>query len=158
MPTYDIARWDAVIPKDNTFPLPMLYIKADEQFLKYAKENNYYVLLTISGTGLYDYQTTGVIDSSGYYPNYRPYFFNATKYFVITIMGDWKGYPENNGKVLLQGIEGPDAVQTPPPIPYTAPAPIEFYEGPKNLNVYQVGGISLVIAMIFIVLYAGSRR
>ena len=85
MPSYNIERWDSVIPPGHTQPLPMIYIKPDEEFIALAKDNNYNVILTISNTGkLYDTKPIpGVIDSSGYFPDFRPNFFNDKKLMVI---------------------------------------------------------------------------
>jgi hypothetical protein len=164
MPTYDIVRWDAVIPRDNTFPLPMLYIKGDENFVKYAKENNNYVLVTISGTDIYDGEVTGVIASSGLFPDLRPYYFNETGNFTIVIMRNWNGYPDNKGMVLVQGVAGPDALVKPAPIPFQAPMPIEWYDnknsGDKKCNMKprEIAALFFFIAIVFIVLFAFSRR
>jgi hypothetical protein len=160
MPTYNIERWDAIILKDATLPLPMIYIKADEEFLKYAEDNNYYVVVTVEGTGMYDGKVTGVLKSSGYFPDYRPNFYNDTKYYVMPLLTGWKGYPTSNGTALLQGIEGPDALVKPPEMPYQAPLPIEWYESPTGLRPKQIWAICFVIAMIFIILlgFAEKRR
>ncbi|MBS0628345.1 MAG: hypothetical protein JSS09_09050, partial [Verrucomicrobia bacterium] len=80
MPQYDIQRWDAVIPKGNDLPYPMIYIKPDEELLQRAKSNDYLFLLTVSGTDLqYDNNPViGMLSSSAYFPNERTNFFNET--------------------------------------------------------------------------------
>jgi len=134
---YEIKSWNSVIPKDNTFPYPMIYIKPDKKFSDYAKENDYTVMITVSGTGSqYDNQKTiAIIDSSGYFPDYRPHFFNKTGFLVLTLMCGWLGYPPTNGKVLIQGLKGEDAV-TLIEKPFVAPKPIEWYtpEVEENCN------------------------
>lgn len=130
MPKYAIERWDPVLPGNANFPLPMISIKPDRAFIQYAKENNYTVLVHISGTGLdYDNKAiTGVIDSSGYFPNYRPNFYNAAGLFTVTLIANWLGYPGTNGQIEVQGLVGPDAVEIKPPPPFRAPVPIEWYD------------------------------
>lgn len=112
MPKYDIHRWDGVIPYENTFPMPMIYVKPGDDFEKYAKENDYQIVAELNGTGTgYDgKKMVGIIDVSGYYPNYRPNFFNKEKYYTITLFAQWKGYPITNGTVTIQGTEGPDKI------------------------------------------------
>lgn len=165
MPEYDIERWDAVIPKDTTFPFPMIYIKPDANFVQYAKDNNYMVLVTVKNTASkYDDNAfVGIIDSSGYFPNNRPNFFNKTGYFVITLFSTWNGYPPQNGNILIQGAEGPDKLvpSATPPV-FEVPRPIEWYgkstpQSGQSLSSKQlkniffvVGGILIILILIFI--------
>jgi hypothetical protein len=60
----------------------------------------------------------GVIDSSAFYPNYRPYFYNQTFDLVITLITDWRGYPHLNGKanIFVQEPE-PESVSFYPVLP-----------------------------------------
>jgi hypothetical protein len=138
MLTIDIQRWDAVIPSGGTFPLPMLYIKPTPELESIAKTNKYTVLVTVVGTNsIYDNkQFAGIIDSSAYYPNFRPNFYNENHWWTITLAANWNGYPFSLGKVQ---IVGPDSVQTElASIPYTPPAVIEWYSSnnkPLNLPV-----------------------
>lgn len=167
MPKYEIKRWDPVLPDGNEFPMPMIYIKPDEKFIKYAEENKYMVVVTVDGTGtVYDGKPlAGVIDSSGYFPNYRPNFYNKTGYFTITLFAQWKQYPMNgNGTATIRGLKGADAIVIPPPAPYKAPTPIEeMYEKPpekkcKNLSNGQIGWIVTGILIMFCVLYIISIK
>jgi hypothetical protein len=133
MPTYKIERWDPIIPPGHTQPLPMIYVKIDDTLLKLAKENDYNVIVTISGTGkLYDTKPIpAVIDCSAYYPDFRPNFFNENNLAVFTLMCDWLGYG-NLGNVCIHGFTGPDKVkvelkdfEVPKPLPFNNP---EFYK------------------------------
>ncbi len=94
--TYKIYRWDPMISGNNTVPNPMIYIKADDTLLDFAKENNNAVLVKIKGTNtIYDgKEIIGMFASSRDYPNCRPVFFNATKYYVISLLCDWHIYPK----------------------------------------------------------------
>lgn len=166
MPEYEIVRWDAVIPPQNTFPYPMVYIKPDENFLQYAKENQYLFSLQVSGTNSnYDARpVVGMVDSSGFYPNYRPNFFNETGTYVIVLFTNWIGYPPNNGKIQLRGITGPDKIEIRPPT-FSVPQPMEFFqsEKPKNKDECRLTSaqLSLVLIVIFLifcsVLYFSSK-
>lgn len=158
MPEYDVQRWDAVIPKDNDLPYPMIYIKSDADFVKYAEENNYMITLTVSGTNKYDQKSViGIIQNSAYFPDYRPNFYNDTGFYTITLLTNWLGYPETNGKVLLRGLEGADAIKVEAPAPYVPPKPlpwnwnVEGYTQDKesNLSSNQVGFILIGILVIF---------
>jgi len=167
MPEYEIQRWDAVIPKGNTLPYPMIYIKPDKKFEDYAKQNSYMVLIQISGTDMaYDTSpVVGMIENSGYFPTYKPNFFNDTGMYVITLLTNWIGYPKTNGKVLLQGLEGPDKVTAVPPPPFVAPKPlpwnwnIEGYDEPVNkLTSTQIAWILVGVFIVFCVLLAISFK
>jgi len=86
-----------MISGNNIIPNPMIYIKADDTLLKFAKENNNAVLVKIKGTNtIYDdgKEIVGMFSSSRDYPNCRPVFFNATKYYVISLLCDWHIYPK----------------------------------------------------------------
>lgn len=160
MPKYEIMRWDTVIPKDNTFPYPMIYIKPDKDFLDYIKENNYLFLVSISDTGM-QYDSTpvlGMADASGFMPNFRPNFFNDTGYYVIVLFTNWLGYPENNGTVEIKGTKGPDNVGTPSALPFEVPKAMEWY-GEKekedcndSMTTVQISLVVLAFLVIFGVL------
>ena len=164
MPEYEITRWDAVIPKNNTFPYPMVYIKPDDNFIEYARKNNFLFLLDIDGTEMdYDKRSVmGMIDSSGYFPDFRPNFFNETGYYVITLFTNWIGYPKNNGKIKLNNIEIHKAI----PSEIHKPTFPEYYESPNTsndgkcgkLNSTQLGWLLTSILIVFCVLLAISFR
>jgi hypothetical protein len=168
MPSYKIERWDAVIPPGHTQPLPMIYIKPDDEFIRLAQENDYNVVLTVSGTGkLYDTKPIpGVVDSSAFYPDFRPNFYNDTKLLVITLMCDYIGYPEGdtNGTVCVHGIvSGPDKIKVEVK-PYEAPKPLpwnqEWYtkDAKNNLSPSQITWILLSILIVFGVMLSISFR
>ena len=102
MTTYQIMRWDAVIPGNYTFPFPMIYIKPDANFLKHL-DDNFNLNVTIKNSkSTYDgKKILGVVDTSKNYPNYRPTFFSQTEYFVITLFSSWDGYPSENGDIYI---------------------------------------------------------
>lgn len=158
MPKYDIERWDSVINGNNTFPMPMIYFKPDENFFDYAKKNDYQVLVEIEGTGSeYDNKKiVGVINSSANYPTYRPNFYEKTKYYVITLASGWIGYPKNNGRMIIRGLNGPDKIDI-VKTEFVPPKPIpEFYTKPEkkcnNLSSTQIGWVVTAILIFFCVL------
>jgi hypothetical protein len=166
MPEYEIQRWDPVLPKGNNEPYPMVYIKPDADFFDYIKENNYLFLVTISGSdSQYDTQIMALADMSAFFPNYRPNFFNETGFYVLTLFSSWNGYPPKNGKILIQGLKGPDSV-IPKERPFTAPVPLEWFEPKKSsennknnsLTFNELGCIILVILIICILVYVFSRK
>jgi len=165
MPKYNIEQWQAVLQKENIFPTPMIYIKPDREFIDYAGKNNYMVLVTVGGTGTQydDRPTIAIVDSSGYFPDYRPNFYNKTGFFTLTLSCGWLGYPnlpQGNGYVVVQGLKGPDKVTIPPPQAFVAPKPIPWPTGgntverynssrEENLSSKQIGILSLAIAGVF---------
>ena len=108
---YKIHRWDPIISGNNIVPNPMIYIKADDTLLKFARENNNAVLVKIKGTNnIYDgKEIIGVFASSRNYPNCRPVFFNDTKYYVISLLCNWHVYPKSPnflGYCEIYGLKG----------------------------------------------------
>jgi len=158
MPSYKIERWDPVIPTGHTQPLPMIYIKPDETLVKLAEDNFYTVIVEISGTGkLYDTKPmVGIIDSSGYYPQFRPNFFNDKKLLVITLMCDWIGYGDL-GAACIHGFTGPDKVKFEPK-KFEAPKPLppsDKYEGYKKCRKNNLSNrqIALILGVIIFILF-----
>jgi len=100
-----------MISGNNIIPNPMIYIKADDTLLKFAKDNNNAVLVKIKSTNtIYDgKEIVGMFASSRDYPNCRPVFFNATKYYVISLLCDWHVYPKAPdflGHCEIYGLKG----------------------------------------------------
>jgi hypothetical protein len=98
-------RWDPIISSDNpNIIVPLIYVKPDKKFLEIIKKNFNIVSCKISGTNMaYDAHNhpsdpmiAGIVSKSSNTPNYRPNFFDATGYYVITLVSNWYGYPENN--------------------------------------------------------------
>jgi hypothetical protein len=133
MHIFEIKRWDAYIPDNQTFAYPLIYIKPSKNFLEYAKKNNNTFLVKIDGTDMqYDKQhLVGELHNSGYYPNYRPKFFNATGLYVILLKANWVGYPFNNGTISFSEPTQAEIVQAEKP---KIPIPIEWYNEPKKNN------------------------
>lgn len=168
MPKYDIERWDALITGNNTFPTPMIYFKPDKDFVKYAEDNEFQVLVEIEGTdSIYDKKKMyGTIDSSAYSPGYRPRFYNKTGYFVITLACNWTGYPKQNGRMIVRGLKGPDKIELPESKPFEPPKAIrnEFEYYPRrnkecnNLTTSQIGWTLTLILVVFAVLLFISQK
>ena len=113
---FKIYRWDAVMTAKNDLPAPMVYIKPTLKFLEFIENNNYRILLSISGTNtIYDGKTMwGIVDKSSNTPNCRPNFYKQTGYYVVTLESFWYGYPN-------VGNEGERIINTPqvyPEVPY----------------------------------------
>lgn len=168
MPSYEIKEWQAILLETSTFPYPMVYIKPDDAFAQYAKENNYSVLVKIQNTNSkYDLQSfIALVDTGATFPNYRPNFYNQTGYYVLTLVGaNWLGYPPQNGSIFIQGNEGPDKLPVESPPPFVAPKPIEWYEPAKventcinNLSSTQLGLVLLSIFLIFGTFFVVSSK
>lgn len=173
MPEYEIMRWDSVITDNNTFPYPMVYIKPDKNFEEYIEltKNKNMFLNTITGTNS-DYDDRpiiGMVFCSGYFPEFRPYFFNSTGYYAVVLFTNWNGYPPENGKVKIQGSYGPDNVGDAKPVEFTVPKPMfpEYYQAETNssddnkcakLSTMQIGLIMICFLVIFAILLAISFR
>jgi len=156
MARYEIKRWDAMIFGNNPHPFPVIYIKPDEEFIKFAAENNGSVIAKIDGTDtIYDGKAmVGIVSQSSITPNCRPNYFRDTGYFVIFLYGNWHTYPDINqlGWVEITGLKGKyktkvDIEDVPP---FQAPAPVfEMYGDKKEKKI----GIFLVIAIVIIIAF-----
>lgn len=131
MPLYTIQRWDSIITKNSTFPFPMIYIKNSPEFETYARENNFMFTSIISNSGLYD---NNPIICFVNYPLDRPNFFKDTDLTTIILFCNWIGYPQQNGKIFLRGLEGRDKIQPDTnPLESLIPKSIQM-EGYENIN------------------------
>jgi hypothetical protein len=157
MPKYKIDRWNSVIPPGNINPFPMIYVTPDKNFADYAEENNYTVIVNIEGTGkIYDGKSmVGIIDSSAYFPSYRPNFYNEKGYFVITLYSQWRGYPtQDNGYVIIKGLKGEDKLQIPESIPYEAPKPVtEMYTPPESCKSCSMSNEQLMYVLMGLLIF-----
>ena len=114
---YQILEWNPVLIGNETFPLPMAYIKPDEKLLKYIQNNNNLINVSVKNTYIYDNHKTnlyGFIVSSLNFPNYRPNFYNKNGYYCVIIKTNWSGYPKDSGNItfndITHNIENPTEV------------------------------------------------
>jgi len=93
MTVYKIERFDVAIFSNNINKVPIIYIKSDQDLLEFS---NYLVECEINGTGKeYDgKKIVGIINSGEVYLK-RPNFFKETGLYVITLLCNWYGYPDN---------------------------------------------------------------
>lgn len=115
---FPIYSWNAIIPNSHTFPMPMVYIKMEPNFVDFAKKNNLRLYAKFSGTKLYDsIETEAVVSSTAYFPEYRPNFYNSNNYLGLVLQTGWGGYPAFNGEIILQSLEEAPQPQFKMPIP-----------------------------------------
>ena len=94
MTVYKIERFDVAIFGDSLQKVPIIYIKPDLDILKFS---NYIIQCEINGTGKeYDGKNiVGVISSSEEVPSKRPIFFKKYGLYVVTLLCNWYGYPDD---------------------------------------------------------------
>jgi hypothetical protein len=94
MTVYKIERFDVAIFGDSLQKVPIIYIKPDLDILEFS---NYLVECEINGTGKeYDGKNiVGVISSSEEVPSKRPIFFKKYGLYVVTLLCNWFGYPDD---------------------------------------------------------------
>lgn len=155
MPEYSINRWDSVILKNNTYPMPMIYIKPDESF--YKKINQEILVYIKNSNSKYDQRPIlGYVYNSAYFPDNRPNFWNETKSIIIVLFTNWLGYPDSLGKVFIQEntiqensttekIENQDSKR----IDKVFPQQIESYNNENN-NSFPI--ISIILVVCFVIL------
>lgn len=94
MTEYKIERFDSILNGEiGNIALPVIYIKTDQEFLEFAKKNNYIIGCKIKNSGtIYEGKLlTGILNNN--FLN-RPNFFKQTGLSVITLLVKWNGYPE----------------------------------------------------------------
>ena len=147
-----IYRWDAVMTAKNDLPAPMLYIKPTLKFLEFVENNDYRILLTISGTNtIYDGKTIwGIVDKSSNTPNCRPNFYKQTGFYVVTLESYWYGYPNvgNEGEMII------NTPQVYPEVPYFETNPdssVKLSSMKDEMNILDI--TSKVILSLIIVFF-----
>ena len=102
--SYPIKRWGGSLTNNNINPHPVVYIKPDEELVKFAVMNDNKLLVSISDTNLpyENKQIVGIfkVDSN------RPNYFNKTGYYMIELLSDWYGEPEDLNKLGNINIHG----------------------------------------------------
>lgn len=162
MSVFSIQRWDAVLTSNSDYPIPMIYIVPDQKFLDYAEKNKYVFSGIIENTGgLYDdKEIVCICQSSGFFPDYRPNFFNDTKYYVIMLLCNWVGYPKIMGDIRLEGLvpaEGLKALTILPPAPFITPQPFEIFGSVEGFGetrkdyLYLGLLVFVILAVIYII-------
>jgi hypothetical protein len=107
MKMYKIKRWDAILPKNSSNSLPMIYINADSELLQFAQKNNYKFMVKISGTNsIYDnQQMIGVFDALLLGPNCKSKFIKDKNWYTISLDSYFYTYPPQLGEVTILGLE-----------------------------------------------------
>jgi hypothetical protein len=155
MTTYPIKEWNGILPKNATFPFPMIFIKPDIPLQELVSNSDGIpVQVSISGTSIYDQTFAGTLQSTLNYPNFRPNFFKETGYIAITLLSNWRGYPIQNGSVTIA-----DHIQLSEPV--FDPQPI--FEPYKEINdcrltQSQVFTALFAILIVFVGLMSLSKR
>uniref|UniRef100_A0A6C0JMJ4 Uncharacterized protein n=1 Tax=viral metagenome TaxID=1070528 RepID=A0A6C0JMJ4_9ZZZZ len=165
--TYKIHRWDSVIFANkgmNPIPTPIIYVKPDDELLKFAKDNSDALLVKLHAPGsIYDQKrVTGVWAKSSMIPNCREHYFEKTKLYVIVLQAPWHGYPDCLGECEIFGLTGGIPVKEINHVPLTKPDPVhnvkENFTGGKccagSIPVAGIAGIVMaVLVLIAAVLY-----
>lgn len=143
MQKYQIESWHSVISKENIIPYPIIYINHDQKLIDYIEQNNQKIPLIIQDTNSsYDNKIIlGIVNHSGYFPNYRPNFFNENQYLVITLLTEWIGYPLKDGIVIINSEKETDKLTN-------STSSIEHF----NLIEYDKKSILLRFFIIFIIM------
>ena len=109
MTSYKIQSWNPVAwPGTSNNQVPMVTIIPDIGFVEFAKNNNYSVLVRISGTGQPAYENKLILANVGTtatVPNCRPNFYAATGLWSLTLCSGWFGWPGTNGTVIVSGYK-----------------------------------------------------
>jgi hypothetical protein len=127
----------------------MVYIKNSEEFENYARQNNFMFTSIISQTGLYDNKPIICFVN---YPLDRPNFFKETGLTTIILFCNWTGYPKEDGKIFLRGLEGPDKIKLDTEPIFTVPTPVSF-EGYQNINNSHKNYLYLKILLYIIIAF-----
>lgn len=103
---YDIKQWSGLLFGNNQTPLPIVYIKPDENLLAYVKDNNYRINVSIHDTdSSYDGRNVScIVNSAEMIPNYRPVFGKTTEWMCLVLETLWSGYPLKMGRVDIESI------------------------------------------------------
>ena len=104
---YEIISWDGIISQ-NDMPLASVTIKPDRKFItQFLNNTNNKIQIQISGTNSqYDNVWMALVDTSAVTPNCRKNFYDATQYWILTLLNSsWQGPPSAHGTVSI--LDGP---------------------------------------------------
>ena len=106
--SYKIHRWDSVLFNNSVDPVPVIYLKPDNNLLKFASDNKNAILVEINGTNsIYDKKRiAGLWYKTSDIPHYRPNFFENTGLYVIVLQAPWHSYPDCLGDCNIFGLVG----------------------------------------------------
>lgn len=106
---YKIYRWDSILPDKSQNSLPMIYIRADMDLLKFAQKNGYTFDVKISGTDtVYDgIEMKGTFDSLVLGPNCLLPAFQDREFHTICLESYFFEYPRPSkmGTVEIIGLK-----------------------------------------------------
>lgn len=107
MKRFPIYQWGSWM-NESRVPIPILYVKPDNELLDYFEQSDYNINVTIENTkSPYDNTSfSAVVGTSKDIPNYRPNFFKKTGLYVIVLDAPFVVYPEMlKGNILLNPIK-----------------------------------------------------
>lgn len=173
MNKYCITRWDPITMGNNTFPVPIIYVKPDTRLLDFSKANEDVILVEISGTGtIYDgKKIPGILSRSRDVPNYRPNYFDKTNAYVVVLNSAWHGYPlpDKLGEFTVSGLKSaPDSKKVDTMKGFNVYTPKNGYtdhgkhssSSSDGMDTNQIFGVFIglfgIIAVIFV--YTGNSR
>jgi hypothetical protein len=155
MPTFDIIKWDVMIPKGNDpYMYPLVYIRPGESFADYAKKNSFTVkgIVQDSGSQYDGIPVVSFIHSEQDLP--RPAFSGEKDVFGIVLSARWLGYPKNNGKIELEGVYGENRVPVAKlmaPTEFKVPIPWEFYDEGESRRCQSMSTNDIILLLLFII-------
>jgi len=155
---YNIERWDAVLFRNGTDPVPIIYVKPDDKLLKFASDNKDALLVKINNpSSIYGGKSIyGVFAKSSEIPNCRPNFFKKTGLYVIVLQAGWYGYPDCLGTCEIFGLQGGvDAEEPNSPELKTVPGVSsleKFKESYKGSYSYGMKNPALILVFVGIIL------
>lgn len=102
--SYSIKRWGGLLTGNNINPQPVVYIKPDMDLINFAMANENKLLVSISETNLpyENKKLLGVFTVD----NNRPNYFSQSGYYMIVLVSDWHGEPEDMSKLGKINIHG----------------------------------------------------
>jgi hypothetical protein len=156
---YKIHRWDAVIFKNkemNPIPTPIIYIKPDENLIKFAKDNSDALLVKLHvPPSIYDQKrVTGVWAKSSDIPNCRAVFFEETELYIIVLQAPWHGYPDCLGECEIFGLTSGVLSETINNVPLKTPITPKQSNEKHDGNIPAEGIVGIVAA--FLVLFIAA--
>jgi hypothetical protein len=102
--SYSITRGGGLLTANNNNPQPVVYIKPDMDLINFAMANENKLLVSISETNL-PYENKKLLAVLTVDPK-RPNYFNQSGYYMIVLVSDWYGEPEDMSKLGKINIHG----------------------------------------------------
>lgn len=137
---YKIERWDAIITNGNIYPVPVIYIKPDQDFINLVNAYNNFINVQIDNTNtIYDKKIIKTfVTSLPNVSNPPRNYIKENGFVTLTLDIEWFQYPDpdNLGNIIIinENSSGNKQIQDIQHITENNPSCLECYNKKDNIQ------------------------